>query len=153
MEIKGIYSISTSDGTGKERGYNEKYMDQPASKAIGALYTVVRTAGIVIATLAIPFSLLTLLALQGIGSEPVWEITLNIAAAVVNAVAVPLFLAGFITRQRSAWILPVAAVHFILFLAITALIYTETVRGSESIPLMLALPSAIYLLGRLLRKE
>ena len=107
----------------------------------------VRIIGIVITAMAIQFSLLSLLALQGVGAASTWEILLYIIAAIINMFAISVILIGFIIRYKMMLFLYAAAIHFVFFLTIAVMIFTGSLPGDVVVPLIFTIPSALYLIG------
>ena len=110
----------------------------------------IRSVGIIITALAIPLSLMTLFALQGVGSEPNWVVALYIVWALVNLVAVPFMLAGFILRYDIKAAVYLALIHLALTLAQIGVLVTGVTPGDISVLLLVSLPAIFYVIGYLL---
>ena len=113
---------------------------------------IIRVLGILVTAFAIPFSLIMILALQGIGSEPMWIQTLHIISTLVNLVAIPFILVGFITRYRIRTVLYLAITHAVVFLAEAVILLAQLQPGDTSIILIITLPSVLYILGWALKR-
>lgn len=113
----------------------------------------VRAIGIIITVLAIPFSVILVFGLQGVGSEPEWVTAVRIASILINLVAVPFILIGFILRYdiKSAFYL--ALLHFTLWLTEIGILIANVTPGNVAIPLIVSLPAALYILGYLLNRR
>ena len=118
-----------------------------------AKVNAIRIIGIILTAIAIPFSLLMLFALQGVGSATTWETIVYIVAAFVNMLAVIIILIGFIARYRAMLFLYTATIHFTVFIVITVLILTEILPGDAIVPFIFAIPSAFYIFGWLFQKR
>lgn len=109
---------------------------------------IIRVAGIITTALLIPVSLLALFALQGIGhGEQTMEL-FYIAWAIVNFVAVPFILLGFIIRYSIKVVIYFAAAHFTLSVINIVLLATNNAPTNVLILLaVVSLPSLLYIAG------
>ena len=91
---------------------------------------IVRVIGITVTALLIPVSILALLALQGVSGGYQIVLILYFAWAVVNFIAVPFILLGFIMMYVIRAVMYLAIAHLTLSLANLALLLTGAVNGS-----------------------
>ena len=111
------------------------------------LMRIIRVAGITVTLLLIPVSILALLALQGVGGEHQIVLLQYLAWAVVNFIAIPFILLGFIIKYTIKVVIYFAVAHLVLSLANLALLLTSTVTGNAVLLAIVALPSVLYIAG------
>ena len=114
---------------------------------------IIRVVGIIVTTLLIPVSILALFALQGVGNDHQTVLLLYIAWALVNFIAVPFMLFGFIVRYTIKVVIYLAVAHLTLSLAHLALLLTSTVTGSVVLLAIVAFPSLLYIVGAITYKR
>ena len=108
----------------------------------------IRVIGIVVTALLIPVSILALfLLLQETGNAHQAVLILSIAWALVNFIAMPFILLGFIIRYTMKSVLYLAVAHFTLSLANVALLITSATLGSVTLLAVITLPSLLYIIG------
>ena len=117
------------------------------------LSKTIRVVGIVITALLIPISMLALFALQGLGGGHQMVEVLHIAWALANFIGIPFILLGFIIRYNIAVVVYLAVAHFALSLANMALLLTNMAKGSAILLAIVALPSALYIIGYLTQRQ
>ena len=118
-----------------------------------ALQKTIRVVGIIITALAIPLSLIMLLAIQGLGSEPAWITALHIAWTLANLIAVPFILTGFVLRYNIKAAVYLALIHLGLTFANMGILIAGAVAGDISILLIVALPATFYIIGYALEEK
>ena len=121
-----------------------------------AIPKIIRVVGIVVTAVAIPLSILVLLTLQGTGNDYQVVMLLYIGWALIDFIAIPFMLLGFIIRYTVRSIIYLAVVHLALSLAITALLFTGTVIENVAllvITAVIALSSLLYLIGAVTYKQ
>ena len=106
---------------------------------------ILRVLGIVVTAILIPVSILALIALQGTGGEHQIVLFLYIAWALVNFIAIPFILLGFIIKYKIKAVLYFAVAHFTLSLANMALLLTSAVNGNALLLAFVTLPSLLYI--------
>ena len=117
---------------------------------------IIRVAGIIITALVIPMSILVLLALQGTGNTHQIVILLYVGWAIINFIAIPFMLLGFIIRYTIKTIIYLAVAHLALSLAVLALLFTDMVSGNVAlliIATIIALPSLLYIVGTVTHRK
>lgn len=108
----------------------------------------IRAAGIVITALVIPISILALfLLLQETGSAHQMVLLLYIGWALINFIAIPFILLGFIIRYTIKPVIYLAIAHLTLSLANATLLLTSATVGSMALLATVALPSLLYIIG------
>ena len=108
---------------------------------------IIRVAGIIATALLIPVSILALFALQGVGSGHQVVLLLYLAWALINFIAMPFMLLGFIIRYSIKAVIYLAVAHLALSLANLALLFTSAVNGSVALLAIVTLPSLLYIIG------
>ena len=107
----------------------------------------VRVAGIVMTALLIPVSILALFLLQQTGSMQQLALLLYIGWALINFIAMPFMLLGFIIRYTIKSVIYLAVAHLALSLANIALLLTSATLGSVTLLAAITLPSLLYIIG------
>ena len=107
----------------------------------------IRVAGIVVTALVIPISILVLFLLQETGSAHQMVLLLYIGWALVNFIAMPFMLLGFIIRYAIKPVIYLAVAHLTLSLANVALLLTSATPGSVALLAVITLPSLLYIVG------
>ncbi|MCY4577182.1 MAG: hypothetical protein OXB96_01985 [Candidatus Kaiserbacteria bacterium] len=118
-----------------------------------AVPKTIRVVGISTTALLIPVSVLALFALQGVGNDQQIVLLLYIGWALVNCIAVPFMLLGFIMRYAIKAVIYLAVAHLTLSLANLALLLTNTSNGSVLLLAIVALPSLLYVIGTITHKQ
>ena len=121
---------------------------------------IIKTFGIIIAIVAIPVFLLSVVALQGSSTLPDlsmmasnFYISFYFLGTAVNIISVPLILIGYIKNYKFNWINYSLFVPIVLNGFLTFSILTGIIRGDFYIPIILALPSIIYIIAWLVYKN
>ena len=107
----------------------------------------IRVAGIVVTALLIPVSILVLFLLQETGNTHQVVLLLYIGWILVNFIAMPFMLLGFIIHYTIKPVIYLAVAHLALSLANVALLLTSATIGSVALLAVITLPSLLYIIG------
>ena len=107
----------------------------------------IRVTGIVVTALLIPVSILALFLLQETGNVHQLVLLLYIGWALINFIAMPFILLGFIIRYTIKSVIYLAVAHLTLSLANAALLATSATAGSVALLTAITLPSLLYIVG------
>ena len=120
----------------------------------------IKIIGMMISIIGIFFSLFALFALQGIGGvftdgsislEGLKNLFITITI-LINFVAVPIMLVGFVLDYKVKWITWVAAIHLTFFLINLGAVIGP-VQGTPLLIVAFFMPSFLYLLGVICKKR
>lgn len=114
---------------------------------------IIRVIGIITTAVLIPLSIVALFSLQGIGHGQQAIEILYITWAIVNFIAVPFMLLGFIIKYNIKIVIYFAIAHLTLSLANMILLLTNTVPGSAALLAAITLPSILYIAGFITHKQ
>ena len=114
---------------------------------------IIRITGIVVTALLIPVSILVLFVFQWVGNTHQVIPLLYGAWTLINFIAMPFMLLGFIIKYSIKTVIYLAVAHLTLSLANLALFFTDAVTGAAVLLAIITLPSLLYIAGVIAQKQ